>query len=60
VRQALDLALAGERFDLLALARVVGRPRVAEVPVPETLAGHVVEATPLADYDRLLVAEACA
>lgn len=60
VRQALDLALAGERLDLLALARVVGRPRVAEVPVPETLAGHVVEATPLADYDRLLVAEACA
>lgn len=57
VRRALDLALAGERLDLMALARIVERPRIADVAVPSSLAAHVVEAARLEDYDRLLAAE---
>jgi hypothetical protein len=57
VRRALDLALEGERLDLMALARIVGRPRAPEVAVPQSLAGHVVETVRLSDYDRLLAVE---
>jgi hypothetical protein len=57
VRRALEQALAGERLDLLALARFVERPRVPAVAVPPALAVHEVETSRIADYDRLLAAE---
>jgi len=55
VAEALKIALSSGRHDLLALAPRVHREPVQAVPVPQALAGFVVEAGRAADYDVLLI-----
>lgn len=58
VRVALEEALAGDRLNLLPLARIGERPEILEVAMPASLAGQVVERPRLAEYDQLLTQEA--
>ena len=53
--KALSAALSAGRHDLLALAPCVQSGSFQTVPVPQALAGFVVEAGRAADYDVLLV-----
>lgn len=55
VAKALSAALSAGRYDLLALAPCVQSGSFQTVPVPQALAGFVVEAGRAADYDVLLV-----
>ena len=54
VAKALSAALSVGRLDLLALAPCVHHGPVQTAPVPQALAGFVVEAGRAADYDALL------
>ena len=59
VRDVLEQVLEQERFDELAVQRLLASARAPEaVTVPETLRGYEVESVSAAVYDRLLAAAA--
>ena len=59
VRDVLEQVLEQERFDELAVQRLLASARAPEaVTVPETLRGYEVESASAAVYDRLLAAAA--
>ena len=51
--EAVRDAIASDRLDLLSLAKL--EPRPPTNPVPEALAGFVIEEARAADFDRLLI-----
>ena len=59
VRDVLEQVLEQERFDELAVQRLLASARAPEaVTVPETLRGYEVGSVSAAVYDRLLAAAA--
>ena len=59
VRDVLEQVLEQERFDELAVQRLLASARAPEaVTVPEALRGYEVESVSAAVYDRLLAAAA--
>ena len=54
VKEAVQKALAAKRIDLLELAHVKQESIPERIPVPEALAGYVVERVRATDFDGLL------